>query len=75
MILGACNPPLAYEALEAEREIGLLLPCNVIVYEKDNKVVVSTVLPDAMMGSLDNAIVKTVGEKAQAKLKSVIDRV
>ena len=75
MILGACNPSLAYEALEAEQEIGLLLPCNVIVYEKDNKVVVSTVLPDAMMGFLDNPKLKEIGAKAQPKLISVIDRV
>ncbi|MCB0012449.1 MAG: DUF302 domain-containing protein, partial [Anaerolineales bacterium] len=50
LILGACNPPLAYEALQNELEIGLLMPCNVIVYEDDaGKTVVSIADPQAMV--------------------------
>ena len=45
IILGACNPEFAYQALQAETDIGLLLPCNVIVYEKDNKTVISIIKP------------------------------
>lgn len=74
-ILGACNPPLAYEALQAEPEIGLLLPCNVIVYEQsDGRCVVSAVDPDAMMTVVgDNPRLQKVATDARARLESAID--
>lgn len=73
VILGACNPKLAYEALQVEQEIGLLLPCNVIVYEKDEKVVVSAILPSKGMSFIDNPKLKQVASKVEPKLMSVID--
>jgi len=75
MILWACNPWLAYEALQSEYEIWLLLPCNVIVYKKDNKVFVSAIMPVNAMGMIDNSWVKEVAIKAESKLKKVIDNI
>lgn len=75
LILGACNPPLAYRALQAEPEIGLLLPCNVIVYEgTDGKTVVSAVDPGAMMAVVaGNPAIAEVGEDARRRLTAAID--
>ena len=52
IILGACNPPFAYEALKAEKEIGLFLPCNVIVYVDEGRTFVSAILPTMEMGTV-----------------------
>jgi len=73
-ILGACNPPLAYRALQAEPAIGLLLPCNVIVYEGDHdgESVVSIVDPLAMMQMSDNPELARVAAEAEEKLKKVV---
>ncbi len=73
LILGACNPTLAAEALDAEQEIGLLMPCNVIVYRKGDKTIVSAQLPSTMMAITGNSSVCKVAEKAEELLKSVID--
>ena len=63
IILGACNPPLAHRALQAELEIGLLLPCNVVVYESDaGETVVSAVDPVSAMGSADSPALKAIAE-------------
>jgi uncharacterized protein (DUF302 family) len=74
VILGACNPPLAHKALSEELEIGLLLPCNVIVYEQGEGVVVSAIDPVAVMGVVYNPKLKPIAKHVQAKLKSVVDR-
>jgi uncharacterized protein (DUF302 family) len=71
VILGACNPPLAYQALSAELEIGLLLPCNVIVYEEGQGAVVSIVDPLVMLAGLSPALAP-VGEEASARLRRVL---
>ena len=73
VILGACNPPLAHRALVAEKEMGLLLPCNVVIYEKDGKVFVSAIVPTVAMQGLDNDTVREIATEAEAKLKSAID--
>jgi len=74
IILGACNPPFAYQSLQAETEIGLLLPCNVIVYEDDSgNTVVSAVNPESAMGMIDNPKLKEIANQIQAKLKKVVD--
>ena len=73
-ILGACNPPFVFDALKKEEQIGLMLPCNVIVYENDKKeIVVAAIDPVASMKAVQN---KTLGETAlivQNKLKKVIE--
>jgi uncharacterized protein (DUF302 family) len=73
VILGACNPPLAYRALSAELEIGLLLPCNVIVYEENGGSVVSIVDPISMLGVVDNPGLEPVANEARARLQRVAE--
>ncbi len=75
MILGACNPVLSYRALQAEKEIGLLLPCNVIVYEDRGSVFVSAILPTAAMQMVDNEDITAIGLEAESKLRTVIDSI
>lgn len=74
IILGACNPPLAYRAFSTELEIGLLLPCNVIVYEDDSGQgsVVSIVNPIAMFDMGINPSLTAVGEDAAERLQRVL---
>ncbi len=73
-ILGACNPPFAYQALQSEDKVGLMLPCNVIVQETpDGKTEVSAIDPIASMQAIDNPKLRTVAEQVQAKLKKVIN--
>ncbi len=75
VILGACNPPFAYQSLQAERDIGLLLPCNVIIYEQDGKTYVSAILPTVAMNMVQNESLRTIAEQVEAKLKKVIDSI
>jgi len=73
-ILGACNPPFAYQALLAEDKIGLMLPCNVIVQEHaPGHVEVSAVDPIASMQAVNNPKLADIAKEVQAKLKAVID--
>jgi uncharacterized protein (DUF302 family) len=73
VILGACNPPLAYKALSTEQNVGLLLPCNVIVYENDDQTTtVSALNPMAAMTIADNAALAEVATAATIKLSAVI---
>lgn len=75
MILGACNPPFAYQALQVEEQLGLLLPCNVIVYEKGDKVVVAAFDPMIMVKILDNENMEPIAEEAERRLRRVIEAV
>jgi uncharacterized protein (DUF302 family) len=72
VILGACNPQLASRALDAELGIGLLLPCNVCVWEEEGGSVVSILRPDSMFALVDNAGMKAVAEEADQRLRRVI---
>jgi uncharacterized protein (DUF302 family) len=73
VILRACNPPLAHRALQAELEVGLLLPCNVIVYEEGEGAVVSIIDPLAMVGVSHNPALGEVAQEAGGKLQRVVD--
>ena len=73
LILGACNPRLAHQALEAEREIGLLLPCNVIVYEEGGGSVVAAVDPvKALAAVIQNPALAEVAPQVRGKLEAAL---
>ena len=75
-ILGACNPPRAHQALQQEEEIGLLLPCNVIVYEKEpGTVVVSAVKPSAMFSVVENESLVPLAKEVESLLEQAIESV
>jgi len=71
-ILGACNPPIAHRALQEEEELGLLLPCNVIVYEKDDKTRVSIFDPMVMTWIMENDQMKPIATEVKEKLQRVL---
>ena len=78
VILGACNPPLAYRTVQEDMNIGLLLPCNVVVYEADDPAgsVVAAVDAKAMMSIVgDSAEINGVAEEVNQKLRRVIEKV
>jgi len=75
VILGACNPANAYKAVQAEENIGLLLPCNVIVYEKDGKTVISIVNPMAVMKPVGNDKLCDVAGYVEILLKRVFNSI
>ena len=75
IILGACNPPYAYQALQSERMIGTMLPCNVIVQDTENgKIEVAAVDPLASMQAINNPSLGEVAQEVRQKLKRVIER-
>jgi len=72
-ILGACNPPFAYRALQAEDKVGLMLPCNVIVQELPNgKIEVAAIDPAASMRAIENSQLGAVADEVRAKMGRVI---
>ena len=75
VILGACNPPLAHQALQAEEEIGLLLPCNVVVFETGSgSSRVAAIDPDKAMQIVENENLKQISEQARTKLVAALAR-
>ena len=75
IILGACNPPFAYQALQAERDIGLMMPCNVIVYDKGGKTYINAIRPTIAMQVTGNEKLRGIAENVEGKLKKVVDGV
>ena len=74
LILGACNPPLAHQALEAEPELGTLLPCNVVVYQQQGETHVSAIDAERMLSLVDNDTLAPVAAEVRRKLSAVVER-
>jgi uncharacterized protein (DUF302 family) len=74
LILGACNPPLAHAALEAEPELGTLLPCNVIVYVDDGQTHIAAIDAERMLSIVDNDRLADVAHDVRRRLQAVVDR-
>jgi len=74
-ILGACNPPIAHKALQEEEDLGLLLPCNVIVYEKNDKIRISIFDPMVMTWIIENDNMKPIATEVQERLQRVLNAI
>jgi uncharacterized protein (DUF302 family) len=74
LILGACNPPLAHQALEVEPELGVLLPCNVIVYERNGETRISAIDPERMLSIVGNDQLAPVAAGVKERLRAVVER-
>lgn len=75
-ILGACNPPLAHKALTGERLIGLLLPCNIVVFEEDDgTVAVSFVKPKEMFKVVENTELEHIADEVDLKLQNALNAI
>ena len=74
-ILGACNPASAYSVLQVEKDIGLLLPCNIIVYEEGGATFVSAILPTMAMNMVEKPSLSGIAKTVEDKLKRAIDSV
>ena len=75
IILGACNPPSAHKAIVIEENIGLMLPCNVVIYERKNKTVVSIIKPKVAMKMIANVELGQIASSIEKKLKKVFDSI
>jgi uncharacterized protein (DUF302 family) len=75
VILGACNPPLAEKALEVELDLGLLLPCNVVVYEIEGGSVVAAMDPEPVLGIVGNPALEPIAREVKQRLQRALDAV
>ena len=73
LILGACNPPLAHRALEVDRRIGLLLPCNVVVRAEEGHTVVEALDPQVMVSVAERPELKPIADEAAGRLNAALD--
>ena len=74
VILGACNPPLAHTALQAEPELGVLLPCNVVVYARDGETHISAIDAERMLSIVGNDRLASIAGDVRTKLAAVVER-
>lgn len=74
LILGACNPPLAHQALHAEPDLGTLLPCNVVIYQAGDETHISAIDPEKMLSVVGNDDLEPVAQQVREKLGAVIER-
>ncbi len=74
VILGACNPALAHQALQAEPDLGVLLPCNVVVYEREGETQISAIDPERMLSIVDNDQLAPVAAEIKQRLNAVVER-
>lgn len=75
IILGACNPSFAHKALEIEKDLGLLMPCNVVIYQEKDKTFIVSTRPTITMGVVGNPLLAPVAAQVEEKLKKAIDSV
>lgn len=75
VILGACNPPLAEQALAAELDLGLLLPCNVVVYEDEGGSMVQAMDPEPVLGLVQNPVLAPIAHQVKQRLRAALDEV
>jgi uncharacterized protein (DUF302 family) len=74
VILGACNPPLAHQALEADPDLGVLLPCNVVIYERDGEINVSAIDAERMLSIVGNDKLAPIAAEVRRRLAAVVKR-
>jgi uncharacterized protein (DUF302 family) len=74
LILGACNPPLAHQALQAEPDLGVLLPCNVVVYRSGGETHISAVDPARILSIVDNGELAPIAAEVKGRLRAVVER-
>jgi uncharacterized protein (DUF302 family) len=74
LILGACNPSLAHQALQAEPDLGVLLPCNVVVYERGGETHISAIDPERMLSIVENDKLRPVAADVKQRLSAVVER-
>ena len=72
LIIGACNPPLAHKALQAEPDLGVFLPCNVVVYEDGAAVLVRAVEPGSMLGAIENPVLDAIAGEVKLRFTRVV---
>jgi uncharacterized protein (DUF302 family) len=75
IILGACNPPFAYKALQTEKDVGLMMPCNVVIYTDRGRTYVADALPTALMSLIPNSKLQVTAQQIEDKLKKVVDNI
>ena len=74
-ILGACNPPLASEGLNAEPDLGALLPCNVVIYEREERTRVAAVEPERMLSKVGNEELESIATRVREDLARVVEEI